>query len=119
MAKLRPLAAEKQPVRSRPEESLSLRSAETLGRMIGTLQRQLDHVMRRVHDNGVDVDGAGSPPPDGTSRAPRKQAASRRRATAKEPPVPTGRTAAARSTRTARAARDGPVKAAKRVSRPK
>jgi hypothetical protein len=125
MAKLRTLAAEKQPVRSRTEESLSLRSAETLGRMIGTLQRQLDHVMRRVHDNGVNVDGAGSPPADGTSRAPRKKAASRRRATAKEPPVPSGRTAASRSTRAvpstraARAARDGTVKAAKRVSRPK
>jgi hypothetical protein len=119
MAKLRTLAAEKQPVRSRTEESLSLRSAETLGRMIGTLQRQLDHVMRRVHDNGVNVDGDASPPPDGTSRAPRKKAASRRRSTAAEPPVPSGRAATVRTTRGARAARDGTVKATKRVSRPK
>jgi hypothetical protein len=119
MAKLRTLVAEKQPVRSRTDESLSLRSAETLGRMIGTLQRQLDHVMRRVHANGVEVDGDGSTPPDDTSRTRRKKAASRRRAPVAEPPPPSGRTAAGRPTRAARAARGVTAKTTKRVSRPK
>ena len=36
------------------EHSLLLRSAESLGRIIGTLQRQLDSATRRlsIHDNG-------------------------------------------------------------------
>ena len=49
MAKQRKLLPEsKPPGRSRADESLSLRSAETLGRVIGTLHRQLDGAMRRV-----------------------------------------------------------------------
>jgi hypothetical protein len=34
--------------RSREDESLLLRSAESLGRMIGSLQRQLDVATRRI-----------------------------------------------------------------------
>jgi hypothetical protein len=34
--------------RSRDDESLLMRSAETLGRMIGTLQRQLDGATKRL-----------------------------------------------------------------------
>jgi hypothetical protein len=48
MAKQKKLLPESRPPgRSRTDESLSLRSAETLGRVIGTLQRQLDGAMRR------------------------------------------------------------------------
>ena len=41
--------------RSRDDESLLMRSAETLGRMIGTLQRQLDGATKRLSkaDGGV------------------------------------------------------------------
>jgi hypothetical protein len=41
------LPARKAPARSNGEASLSLRSAESLGRVIGTLQRQLDSAIER------------------------------------------------------------------------
>jgi hypothetical protein len=40
-------ARKRQRDRSRDDESLLMRSAETLGRMIGTLQRQLDGATKR------------------------------------------------------------------------
>jgi hypothetical protein len=43
--------------RSREDESLLLRSAESLGRMIGSLQRQLDLATRRLA--GSKPNGAG------------------------------------------------------------
>ena len=45
--------------RTRPamDDSLLIRSAESLGRMIGTLQRQLDGASKRLHHNGTDVMG--------------------------------------------------------------
>ena len=43
----------------RENESLLLQSAETLGRMIGSLQRQLDDTTRRLSGNGA-VKGRGS-----------------------------------------------------------
>ena len=43
--------------RSRDDESLLLRSAESLGRMIGSLQRQLDIATR--HLAGTNPDGTG------------------------------------------------------------
>ena len=43
--------------RSREDESLLLRSAESLGRMIGSLQRQLDVATRRLA--GSKPNGAG------------------------------------------------------------
>jgi hypothetical protein len=39
------------------DDSLLIRSAESLGRMIGTLQRQLDGASKRLHQNGTDVMG--------------------------------------------------------------
>jgi len=41
-------ARKQEPDRSRDDESLLMRSAETLGRMIGTLQRQLDGATKRL-----------------------------------------------------------------------
>ena len=73
MAKQRKVLPESKPSgRSRADESLSLRSAETLGRVIGTLQRQLDGAMRRFSRD--DSDGAHA------IVAPEKKPAARRRA---------------------------------------
>ena len=50
--------------RSREDESLLLRSAESLGRMIGSLQRQLDVATGRLggsKPNGTGRKGAGAP----------------------------------------------------------
>lgn len=44
--------------RSRDEESLLMRSAESLGRMIGTLQRQLDGATKRLSETADDVGDA-------------------------------------------------------------
>src|ERR1051325_3498470 len=53
--------------RSRDDESLLLRSAESLGRMIGSLQRQLDVVTGRV--NAAKPNGSGRQSrPDGNGR---------------------------------------------------
>ncbi len=49
------LPARKQRDRSRDEESLLMRSAESLGRMIGSLQRQLDGATRRLSERADDV----------------------------------------------------------------
>src|SRR6187401_1586351 len=57
MAKQRKLLPESKPSgRPRADESLSLRSAESLGRVIGTLHRQLNGAMRLV--TGHQPDGA-------------------------------------------------------------
>ena len=51
----RVLPARKQGDRSRDDESLLIRSAETLGRTIGSLQRQLDGATRRLSERAADV----------------------------------------------------------------
>ena len=51
----RVLPARKQGDRSRDDESLLIRSAETLGRTIGTLQRQLDGATRRLSETAANV----------------------------------------------------------------
>jgi hypothetical protein len=51
----RVLPARKQRDRSREDESLLMRSAETVGRMIGTLQRQLDGAGKRISETADDV----------------------------------------------------------------
>ena len=49
----RVLPARKPGDRSRDDDSMLLRSAESLGRVIGALQRQLDGVTKRMsHPNG-------------------------------------------------------------------
>ena len=45
--------------RSREDESLLLRSAESLGRMIGSLQRQLDIATGRLADSKPKLNGIG------------------------------------------------------------
>ena len=52
----RALPARKQRDRSRDDDSVLLRSAESLGRLIGLLQRQLEGATRRLSTD------AGSPP---------------------------------------------------------
>jgi len=52
------LPARKQRDRSREDESLLIRSAESLGRMIGSLQRQLDGAGKRVSEAAGDVMGS-------------------------------------------------------------
>ena len=51
------LPARKQRDRSRDDESLLMRSAESLGRMIGSLQRQLDGAGKRLSETADDVMG--------------------------------------------------------------
>ena len=52
------LPARKQRDRSREDESLLIRSAESLGRMIGSLQRQLDVAGKRISESADDVMGS-------------------------------------------------------------
>jgi hypothetical protein len=47
--------------RSREDESLLLRSAESLGRVIGSLQRQLDVATRRIANTRADAAGTRTP----------------------------------------------------------
>jgi hypothetical protein len=49
------LPARKPRDRSRDDDSLLLRSAESLGRVIGALQRQLDSATRRLQNADGDV----------------------------------------------------------------
>ena len=51
----RVLPARKQRDRSREDETLLTRSAESLGRMIGSLQRQLDGAGKRISETADDV----------------------------------------------------------------
>jgi hypothetical protein len=55
--------------RSRDDESLLLRSAESLGRMIGSLQRQLDVAIGR--EPSSKPDGRGRPDGQGNSNGKR------------------------------------------------
>jgi hypothetical protein len=72
--------------RSRDDESLLLRSAESLGRMIGALQRQLDGATKRLSETAsgaVDI----MPPLPGrktaTRRGTKKRSAAPQRASAR------------------------------------
>jgi hypothetical protein len=76
----RVLPARKPGDRSRDDDSMLLRSAESLGRVIGALQRQLDGVTKRMSN------------PNGDSAASRVKRRIVRKATAKK------RTSAARKT---------------------
>lgn len=49
------LPARRQRDRSQDDESLLIRSAESLGRMIGSLQRQLDGAARRLSEKADDA----------------------------------------------------------------
>jgi hypothetical protein len=51
--------------RARAEDSLLIRSAESLGRVIGSLQRQLDGATKRLTSNDGDGTGSSSASGDG------------------------------------------------------
>jgi hypothetical protein len=68
------LQARKQRDRSRDDDSLLLRSAESLGRVIGELQRQLDGATRRLAGSGGNGRAQRRRP-----RAARKGAAAKRK----------------------------------------
>lgn len=89
------LPARKQSDRSRDEESLLMRSAESLGRMIGTLQRQLDGATQSLSQNADDLMEVLPDIPFGGSGG-RTRTATRRSGTAKT----ARRSAAGATTRT-------------------
>ena len=93
----KPLPARKPRDRSRDDDSLLLRSAESLGRVIGALQRQLDGATRRLaRSNGsVRASGNDQATQSRTRPARKKAATARKRAPA----------SAARSTKAAAAGR--------------
>jgi hypothetical protein len=64
-------AAQKRPRRSRADASLSVESAETLGRVIGTLQRQLDRAIQRFSDRASNHTPRLHTP-DAPARSPRR-----------------------------------------------
>ena len=70
------LPARKSRDRSRDDDSLLLRSAESLGRVIGALQRQLDGATRRL------ARAKGRTRLSGSDRAPRSQTRPVRKAAA-------------------------------------
>jgi hypothetical protein len=73
--------------RSRDDESLLLRSAESLGRVIGSLQRQLDGATRRLSATASETWDAIPSLPGGehaTRRGTKKRSAASKRAGAKK-----------------------------------
>ncbi len=105
--------------KQREEESVLLRSAESLGRMIGTLQRQLDGASRSMAAATGDVMGVlangngaavrGTRPTTRKAAKPAKPAAARGRTVAKakagavKAPAATKRAAASTTARAAKA----------------
>jgi hypothetical protein len=70
------LPARKRRDRTRDDESLLMRSAESLGRVIGSLQRQLDGAARRIPMTADDVIAMlPDVPLPGTGRGTRKRGA--------------------------------------------
>ena len=66
--------------RSRDDDSLLLRSAESLGRVIGALQRQLDGATRRLAQaNGSTRASGNDRPTRSRTRPVRKAAATKRK----------------------------------------
>lgn len=115
MAKPRKVLPESRPSgRSRAEESLSLRSAETLGRVIGTLQRQLDGAMRRF--TGDEPDGPHAI--DAPEKKPAVRRRKRPRLSASADPSPSRHPRKAATTERRQASRAA-KKAVKRTARPK
>ena len=104
MAK-RALPSRKPRDRSRDDESLLLRSAESLGRVIGSLQRQLDGATKRLSATASEAWDSFPPLPGekATRRGTRKRSATTKRAGAKKTRGAAGKkakgTAAAKKTR--------------------
>jgi hypothetical protein len=99
--------------RSRADESLSLRSAESLGRVIGTLQRQLDGAMRRFSRDEPDGRGAIEAP----EKTPTARRRTRPRLAASADPSPSRHPRKAAVTGPRQASRS--AKTVKRAARPK
>jgi hypothetical protein len=74
---------------SRDDESLLMRSAESLGRMIGTLQRQLDGATKRLAVSADDGSRSGR----GAKKGGRKRTAGGRASAAKPARKASGRSA--------------------------
>ena len=91
--------------RSRDDESLLLRSAESLGRVIGALQRQLDGATKRLSATASDAWEVipALPGEKATRRGAKKRSAAKKTGGAKNAKVSAGRktkkTAAAKKTR--------------------
>ena len=115
MAKQRKLLPEPKPSgRSRADESVSLRSAETLGRVIGTLQRQLDGAMRRFYRDETD----GPPVIDATVKKPTPRRRTRPRLAASADPSPSRHPRKAATNGRRQVSRSA-KKTVKRTARPK
>ena len=99
MAKQTKMLPARKPRNSRDDESLLMRSAESLGRMIGTLQRQLDGATRRLAVTADEDSRTGG----GTRKRTSKATGGQRR----KSPAPSRKSArpAARKTTRAAAAR--------------
>ena len=63
--------------RPRGEESLLLRSAESLGRVIGSLQRQLDSLRPALEEKGTGGDGKMKATANRTSKRGKKKTSTR------------------------------------------
>ena len=87
--------------RSREDESLLLRSAEALGRMIGSLQRQLDVATRRMADTRADAAGARKPVKTKRGRSKARSGTAVRGTAKKSASSTVGKTARRRSTKSA------------------
>jgi hypothetical protein len=112
------LPARKQRDRSRDDESLLTRSAENLGRMIGSLQRQLDGAGKRVSETASDVmenfpdvpfvGGSDVSRRSGAKRKKKKKAAGTRKTAARKRTTNTAgarKTASSRRRKTTRSAK--------------
>lgn len=88
------LPARKPSDRSRDDDSLLLRSAESLGRVIGALQRQLDGATRRLARSNGSARASGNDSARSHTRPARKKAATTR----KRVPAPGARSTKAPTT---------------------
>jgi hypothetical protein len=73
------LPARKQRDGSREDESVLVRSAESLGRMIGSLQRQLDGATKRLSETADDVVEMMPDIPSGGGKSSRKRATGKKK----------------------------------------
>jgi hypothetical protein len=95
-------------VGEREYDSLLLRSAESLGRMIGALQRQLDSVSRHLVDGDGDGNGDGNGASGGRTKPTQAGAtkrAAKRKTGGKPPKSAAGARKAASGTRARKSSR--------------
>lgn len=89
------LPARKPSDRSRDDDSLLLRSAESLGRVIGALQRQLDGATRRLARSNGSARASGN---DQAARSHTRPARKKAATTRKRVPAPGARSTKAPTT---------------------